>query len=45
MPAQPTYNQIQPQRAVPKPPPAEPRKPKNPYFAMFGLTAEDEDNL
>ena len=45
MPAQPTYNQIQPQRATPKPPPAKPREPKNPYFAMFGLTAEDEDNL
>jgi len=46
MPQQPAYHQQAPQRAIPKPaPPAAPRKPTNPYFAMFGLTAEDEDNL
>ena len=46
MPQQPAYNQQAPQRAIPKPaPPPAPRTPKNPYFAMFGLTAEDEDNL
>ena len=45
MPSQPAYHQTQPQRAIPKPVPAAPRKPKNPYFAMFGLSAEDEDNL
>jgi len=45
MPQQPAYNQQAPQRAIPKPVPAAPRTPKNPYFAMFGLTAEDEDNL
>ncbi len=42
MPQQPAYQQTQPQRAIPKPAP--PRKPKNPYFEMFGLTAEDEEN-
>ena len=45
MPQQPAYHQQAPQRAIPKPVPAAPRKPTNPYFAMFGLTAEDEDNL
>ena len=46
MPSQPAYHQTQPQRHIPKPaPPPAPRTPKNPYFAMFGLTAEDEDNL
>ena len=46
MPQQPAYHQTQPQRAIPKPaPPPAPRTPKNPYFSMFGLTAEDEDNL
>ena len=46
MPSQPAYHQTQPQRHIPKPaPPPAPRKPTNPYFAMFGLTAEDEDNL
>ena len=46
MPQQPAYHQTQPQRAIPKPaPPPAPRKPTNPYYAMFGLTAEDEDNL
>lgn len=45
MPQQPAYHQQAPQRAIPKPVPAAPRKPKNPYFAMFGLSAEDEDNL
>lgn len=42
MPQQPAYQQTQPQRQIPKPAP--PRKPKNPYFEMFGLTAEDEEN-
>jgi hypothetical protein len=45
MPQQPAYNQQVPQRAIPKPVPVAPRKPKNPYFEMFGLSAEDEDNL
>ena len=44
MPQQPAYHQTQPQRAIPKPP-AAPRTPKNPYFQLFGLTAEDEDNM
>tara|TARA_R110001632_G_scaffold130813_2_gene244916 strand:+ start:791 stop:1510 length:720 start_codon:yes stop_codon:yes gene_type:complete len=44
MPHQPAYQQTQPMRAIPKPAPV-PRKPKNPYFEMFGLTAEDEDKL
>lgn len=42
MPQQPAYHQTQPQRAIPKPMP--PRKPTNPYFEMFGLTADDEEN-
>ena len=42
MPAQPAYQQVQAQRAIPKPAPTPPRKPKNPYFEMFGLTADDE---
>ena len=42
MPQQPAYHQTQPQRQIPKPAP--PRKPTNPYFEMFGLTAEDEKN-
>jgi hypothetical protein len=45
MPQQPAYQQTQPQRAIQKPKPTAPREPKNPYFKLFGLTAEDEDNM
>ena len=46
MPQQTAYQQQAQQRAIPKPaPPEATRKPTNTYFAMFGLNAEDEDNL